>query len=115
MKRFAIVYDGATHELKRLIDTSDDPDDSHLARAKSVLQPGEVIEAFPIDMLPVADVPVAVAVSVDDGKVQKPTTEEMKALGDAAAAERVKNQDPANPFKVAPRKMIPFIGKGEVL
>jgi hypothetical protein len=51
-KLFAIVYHRDTKEIYRLIDTSDDPDHSHLYRAKEVLKPHEVMEAFPLEDYP---------------------------------------------------------------
>lgn len=109
-KRFAIVYDGATQELKRLIDTSDDPDDSHLMRARAVIGDGEVMEAFPIEMLPVADDVVVEVTQKFDPLVPQPTPEQMASLGDAAAKIATKTV-----FKVKPLQAVSLIGTGEIL
>lgn len=45
-RTFAIVYETATQDIRRLIDTSDDPDDSHLERVKKYLAPDETMEIF---------------------------------------------------------------------
>lgn len=52
-KKFALVYVTETKEPRRLIDTSDDLDDSHLLRARAVLAPDETMEVFPIKNFPV--------------------------------------------------------------
>lgn len=51
-KMFAIVYERETKEIRRLIDTAEDPDDSHLLYARLVLAPDEVMEAFQVRDFP---------------------------------------------------------------
>lgn len=46
VRTFAIVYETGTQNVRRLIDTSDDPDDSHLERIKKYLAPDETMEVF---------------------------------------------------------------------
>lgn len=48
-KQFAIVYDTATKQIIRLIDTSDDKDDSHLEWVKQTIGPGQTMETFLCD------------------------------------------------------------------
>lgn len=45
-RTFAVVYETATQDIRRLIDTSDDPDDSHLERVKKYLAADETMEVF---------------------------------------------------------------------
>lgn len=46
VRTFAIVYETGTQNIRRLIDTSDDPDDSHLEKIKKYLTPNETMEIF---------------------------------------------------------------------
>lgn len=50
---FALVVDANTGEPRRLIDTSDDKDDSFLIEAEKNLAPDEVMHKLPIDDFPV--------------------------------------------------------------
>lgn len=52
-KKFALVYVTKTKEPRRLIDTSNDVDDSFLLQARAVLAPDETMEAFMIKDFPV--------------------------------------------------------------
>ena len=45
-RAFAIVYETGTQEIRRLINTSDDADDSHLEKIKHFLAPDETMEVF---------------------------------------------------------------------
>jgi hypothetical protein len=53
VRTFAVVYETGTQEIRRLIDTSDDPDDSHLERVKKYLAPDETMEVFRQDDFPI--------------------------------------------------------------
>ncbi len=52
-KKFALVYATETKEPRRLIDTNDDIDDSHLLRARAVLAADETMEVFRIADFPI--------------------------------------------------------------
>ena len=52
-RRFAIVYETKTKKIRRLIDTHDDPDDSHLSQARKFLAADETMETFPMNDFPV--------------------------------------------------------------
>jgi hypothetical protein len=49
---FAVVYETATGDMRRLIDTSGDKDDSHLELVKKVLAADETMEVFLQDDFP---------------------------------------------------------------
>lgn len=51
-KLFAIVYDTKTKEIRRLYDTIDDIDHSHLFKARAVMAADETMEAFPVKDFP---------------------------------------------------------------
>lgn len=51
-KKFAIVYVTATKEIRRLYDTFDDIDDSHLMKARAVMAADETMEAFEVHSFP---------------------------------------------------------------
>lgn len=46
-RMFALVYVKKTREVRRLVDTSDEPDDSHLLNVRKYLAADEVMELFP--------------------------------------------------------------------
>jgi hypothetical protein len=51
-KLFAVVYATDTKDIRRLYDTSDDIDDSHLMKARAVLASDETMEAFKVKDFP---------------------------------------------------------------
>lgn len=52
-KMFALVVDSVTNEPRRLIDTSDDPDDSFLLAAEKAMKPDETMHKLAIEDHPV--------------------------------------------------------------
>lgn len=89
VRAFAIVYDSATKEVRRLIDTSADQTDSHLELIKKYLAPDETMEVFRQADFPVR-VPRYVAPFIGQGvvidKVDIATPTDTAKIKDISAA-----------------------------
>lgn len=112
-KQFAIVYETANPANLRLVDTSDDFDDSHLQWTMTTIGPGQTMETFPCAQFANAPqimggiMPRAVALHIGKGNIAvqipvggkpgpnytpPPTPDQIKANQAAMAARRAAKQ-----------------------